>query len=352
MTTVRFFSIRRTALTLLFLFQAFLVFCQNGKDVKSGLSAQWDFEEASDTIIDGIGAANGRLMDASIQRVEGTQGKAISFINTTGNNYIEIDHSEEIEFDSTQSFSLSALVKCDFVNHTGEMHIVAKGAYNPAHYPGGKGKWMALSYKNQPANGIVRQLRFSIDDNITKSQAVYPIPEDFDEDAWHHIVCVRNKETNYLSIYMDGQLMESSIDLTTNSIASGLPLFIGNYYTLTTPFSGLIDDVRMYQGAMPLDSVTVLYDFYDIASIASAIQESNTEFLSNFSVYPNPATSIIQVELPEGSMGNTLQIFSLVGKRVYSQTIVSDKFTLKVSELSKGVYFLQINGAVKKIVIE
>ena len=59
--------------------------------------------------------------------------------------------------------------------------------------------------------------------------------------------------------------------------------------------------------------------------------------------YPNPAVSYITFELiKEQNKTYTLQIFSFLGRKVKDVSEVSDKKTVNLSELTRGLYTFQL----------
>lgn len=75
------------------------------------------------------------------------------------------------------------------------------------------------------------------------------------------------------------------------------------------------------------------------------------------SVYPNPALSVINVEfLNYNNEPYTVEITNTLGKIVYSQKVVSSESVMKISDLSKGIYFISIlNSRIKttqKVIVE
>lgn len=66
-----------------------------------------------------------------------------------------------------------------------------------------------------------------------------------------------------------------------------------------------------------------------------------------FSLHPNPATETITITLKEALNNGELKIFALKGTLVLEQKIEQNSFTVNVSALEKGVYFVHIldNGA-------
>ena len=61
---------------------------------------------------------------------------------------------------------------------------------------------------------------------------------------------------------------------------------------------------------------------------------------STFSIYPNPATTVLNVNA-EGY--NTLEIVNLLGQTVYTANATSN-MQINVSNLNNGVYFVRMNG--------
>ena len=70
----------------------------------------------------------------------------------------------------------------------------------------------------------------------------------------------------------------------------------------------------------------------------------------NLEVYPNPATDIITLKIPERLKGERLQlhVYDLGGKKIYTTTIISFSGfeNLDVTKFSKGNYILQVRNDV------
>ncbi|HLW09614.1 MAG TPA: T9SS type A sorting domain-containing protein, partial [Fermentimonas sp.] len=73
---------------------------------------------------------------------------------------------------------------------------------------------------------------------------------------------------------------------------------------------------------------------------------SNHEFTietPQVSVYPNPATTILHVQLPNSVKKAELSISDINGKVVKSQTLNSNSVVqLAIEDLEKGVYILKV----------
>lgn len=70
---------------------------------------------------------------------------------------------------------------------------------------------------------------------------------------------------------------------------------------------------------------------------------------SNIKIYPNPTNNIINIKGLNKNENNTIQIFDVQGKLVITKTI-TEKGTIDLSELNKGVYVIKIGEVVQRIV--
>lgn len=117
---------------------------------------------------------------------------------------------------------------------------------------------------------------------------------------------------------------------------TGQNLYIGNI--LSTNPSGFncdIDDLRIFNYALSATEIAALHSLL-----------STTDFETNnlkFSMYPNPANSILNIEL--ASEIKNVEIYSLQGQKVLSAT----EKQINISGLSSGIYMVKVvdeNGAV------
>ena len=88
--------------------------------------------------------------------------------------------------------------------------------------------------------------------------------------------------------------------------------------------------------------ITSIYDvFPDLVSINEADKTS-------FSIYPNPANDVVNIDLEENKEWDRLQLIDVSGKVVIDKNITSNSITINTSELDKGVYFINLIGEQKK----
>jgi hypothetical protein len=85
---------------------------------------------------------------------------------------------------------------------------------------------------------------------------------------------------------------------------------------------------------------------------SSAIGDMRLETLE---VYPNPSSTYIDVNYEIRDKRNaTIELFTALGQRVYTSPIshLKSPFSIDVSNLSTGIYYLRVENLVKKVIIE
>jgi hypothetical protein len=75
---------------------------------------------------------------------------------------------------------------------------------------------------------------------------------------------------------------------------------------------------------------------------------TNLETLNNLkevSIYPNPATDILNVDL--GSVTQTIQVqfIDAVGRTVKTESISGSHSQIDISDLNQGIYFISLSSA-------
>lgn len=66
----------------------------------------------------------------------------------------------------------------------------------------------------------------------------------------------------------------------------------------------------------------------------------------SINLYPNPATTLVDVEIPNGISKGEVKIYDLVGKQISSTTFENaTMFALNVSGLSQGMYYVTVTAA-------
>jgi hypothetical protein len=171
--------------------------------------------------------------------------------------------------------------------------------------------------------------------------------------GWHNIVLIYNNKIP--SIYIDGVFIKTGLSDTRNVHASyGFDdNNFGNYSNsgfgagFNGPnndgrfYSGQLDDIGIWNRALTQSEITAIYN-----SMPTGINNIKN---FNIKIYPNPTNNIINIEGLTKNENNTIQIFDVQGKLVITKTI-TEKGTIDLSELNKGVYVIKIGEVAQRIV--
>lgn len=80
---------------------------------------------------------------------------------------------------------------------------------------------------------------------------------------------------------------------------------------------------------------------------------SNSEFIEDLSIYPNPVSNGKIYITTKYNLSKDIEIFDVLGKKIYSTSIFGKE--LNVSKLSPGIYILKIKenniSATRKLVV-
>ena len=184
-------------------------------------------------------ANNGQLMDLTEAGwTAGKDGNAFDFSGGSSTSHIKVPHQEQLLFDQN-SFTISFWMKADAEYPDDQAYLINKGEFGVNPETGGTGQWFGIEMKG----GV---LRFAVDDNSNKTELTISDNSPFLTGDWVHVVAVRNTENDKLMLYRDGELVGEKTDGTNGSIATELPLIIGNSSILTAPFKGMLDEVKIF----------------------------------------------------------------------------------------------------------
>ncbi|GGG31759.1 peptidase S8 [Dokdonia pacifica] len=84
---------------------------------------------------------------------------------------------------------------------------------------------------------------------------------------------------------------------------------------------------------------------FEDAFNAFVLSVEESAFAKAYTVSPNPANSIFQVQFPEGSSQARILVYDLLGKRVLSKEISKTNNSIDVHTLTSGVYIIQIQDS-------
>ncbi|MBB6682730.1 T9SS type A sorting domain-containing protein [Aequorivita sp. 609] len=137
--------------------------------------------------------------------------------------------------------------------------------------------------------------------------------------------------------------------------------YIDNTFTEWQPFSNLLPNVQINELEINYENGMIYAGSYGRGLWVSPVVEgtmgvNKNTFESTVSVYPNPADSQITIGL-QNPINAEIRIFDISGKLLMYQAdaFIANKYTMDVSSLNSGVYFVRLNTtagtAIKKLVI-
>jgi len=141
--------------------------------------------------------------------------------------------------------------------------------------------------------------------------------------------------------------------LSSLNVANGNNTSITNFDAINNPNLTCIEVDNVAYSTTNWTNIDAIASFSLNCNSATGVGEIATQ---NISIYPNPVTNQLNIEFGVSTSVNEqiqrISILNITGKIV--KTIVSNNNTIDVSNLTKGIYFLQIqteNGmAVSKFI--
>jgi len=223
------------------------------------------------------------------------------------------------------------------------LYVLCKGSFTKNTATGATGKRFNVEIKGG-------QLRYAIDDDVTKKEITSSVANYFTNN-WVHVVIQRDIAAHKMRIYTNGTLSTEGDETAVTGIGEASDLIIGNIGELeflsTTnapaPYKGAFDELKMYNYAL---SPAEVYALYNQAVL------SNDEFSISKNVgtvYPNPVKDQISIKLPDYKKSSlTATILDLTGKIVLREKINADgsgSFKLNIAgKNAAGNYILNVSG--------
>lgn len=244
------------------------------------LVAHWDFNEisADGTVADLTGKGHTGTVSGNVTIVEALDGNGALFTGDGAN--ISVDDAEDLNFKSSQSFTIEMTFKAD-TSSASWGAIVQKGlADNVAPY---YGFWVDNKGK----------LDFGAASTGTKN---YDSNNEIGSE-YHHAVVIQNVSSGTVLFYLDGVLQSStqpknaSVPFKPTFVSSsGEPLTIGS--NGSDHFAGVVDDIKIYNYAV--DESVILADHGTINELERA------KFIYIDSKTNEKITLPYRVHFPEG----------------------------------------------------
>ncbi len=210
---------------------------------RANLVSHWSFDTADGAIVaDSQGNFNGTL-SGTTPYVAGISGQALSFDRTLG-SFVTISADNALNW-SGSAFSFSLWIKTS----TTEQLTFFFSKHESGFHNGYGG---ALNQHNSGSFGAANAASFYVSGSDQTTSAV------INDDTWHHLAFVYDAGISQ-SIYVDG------VNLATTSTPSAItgnsvPLILGGMWlgAPTSTYTGLLDEVRLYNHALSAGEVATL----------------------------------------------------------------------------------------------
>lgn len=281
----------------------------------------FDFDETEGSVaVDNIAGLIATPANTSISWGKGIIDNAINISPDNTSSHMNIPHVSSLLLNK-ESFTISLWFKS--LGEAPDTYLLHKGTHAKNVNTGATGKWFGIQYKNG-------NITWGIDDDITKTTVDISASNMFDN-KWHHITCIRDILNKKLIVYLDGRLAKEVTDNTTN-IGEASPLILGNRNTnFDNPYTGSFDDLRIYKSALTASEV---YDIYKEATIQTGIETINKN--TSFKAFINDQVLFIESEEAE-----TIEIYSIHGIKIFSQSKDAGYSEFRINNIGKGIFIIR-----------
>jgi pectate lyase len=164
---------------------------------------------------------------------------------------------------------------------------------------------------------------------------------------WVMITAVRDREENSLKLYANAELQATVLDNTWNISQKG-DLYLGGDAEQNNFFTGIMDEVRIYNYAFDSSEVQNLYHetLTNIKPFEQIISPRKLELTGS----PNPFNSTIKISYTVIKKGwVTLHVYNILGQKV--ATLVNERkqagrysYRFDATYLASGVYICQLSN--------
>lgn len=196
---------------------------------------------------------------------------------------------------------------------------------------------------NNPPNayieGVYRNSTFG--DQVLTTNGMVSI----DTSAWYHVVYsleyYPSIDSTLANIYLNNVLINQQY-LPQSIVYTNIPSAINVGVNVDSigyerAFKGKIDDIGIWNRAITPSEVSSLF--------LSTTGLSELSYPEACTIYPNPASSFITVDLHGTNDHNLIMnIYNLMGNIVHSETLNQKQQQINISHLHNGIYLIEINS--------
>lgn len=134
-----------------------------------------------------------------------------------------------------------------------------------------------------------------------------------------------------------------------------IPIAVGNMQTVSA--NGAVNGFDIAATLSNCTEFRILSNSspsYEGESIASRIEIDHVEAATTlslnefktieFSIFPNPSSSILNLELTNISNNSNLEVFDVLGKKVYAQKLNALSNPVSVAKWNSGIYIVKVSN--------
>ena len=207
---------------------------------QAALVGHWKFEEPNGTIYDETANDNDGTYNGALYQQTGQFDYALGFDGT--DDFVEVADDASLDF-GAGDFTIAGWIK------------TTDGSANRVMYKataGGNYQGISLIVHNNVARGSIG------DDEDLTTVYVYGTTV-VNDDEWHHVAFVADRDGNG-TVYVDGTY-DAALSITdvNGSVNCNDTLKIGKCYTGDTVFTGLMDDVGLWDEALSAEDINDIY---------------------------------------------------------------------------------------------
>ena len=166
-------------------------------------------------------------------------------------------------------------------------------------------------------------------------------PLDYNNGAWHFVTAIRNQSVGTFTLYVDGTQVATNICIPSDLVA---PAFIGigkNTCDLTPRYTGLLDDIIVYDRVLSNTEAQNLYNFSSLTTLPLKWLEFTGLEKNNQVMLHWKVANMVNVESFDVETSNDGQHFISAGS-VPAKTGVSDYSYQPTNKVSAGVNYYRI----------
>ena len=219
--------------------------------------ARWTFDDEGDStkVLDVSGNGHdGTLLGNALRVDGGRQGRAVRF--NGGIDRMDVPDHDALDL---STFTLAAWIKAEDAGGTADYPTL----FTHAESATVRNWWVALNKDG----GVF--WKDSVGGQFTYFQEILPEAPNLKSGEWIHLACVRDGAGQLARLFIDGKMVGEKTGIATDSTMVANPVRFGNNENLGRPFKGLMDEIQIFNAALPDE---------ELAALPSGTFEPDTSF--------------------------------------------------------------------------